>query len=150
MLEFVSHLRSLSGGKPIGFKLCVGAPHEFLTICRAMHETGILPDFITVDGSEGGTGAAPLEFSNSMGFPLTEGLIFVHNALRGFGLRKHIKLIASGKIITGFDMAKRLAQGADLCNSARGMMFALGSPNFLNKGVRGGVAGYLPGAAVCL
>jgi len=126
LLEFLDRLRELSGGKPVGFKLCVGSPVEFLSICRAMRESEILPDFITVDGAEGGTGAAPLEFSNSVGFPLTEGLIFVHNALRGFELRKHIKLIVSGKIITGFDMAKRLAQGADLCNSARGMMFALG------------------------
>jgi glutamate synthase domain-containing protein 2 len=126
LLEFLERLRELSGGKPVGFKLCVGNPTEFLSICRSMHESRLLPDFISVDGAEGGTGAAPLEFSNSMGFPLTEGLTFVHNALIGFDLRQHIKLIASGKIITGFDMAKRLAQGADLCNSARGMMFSLG------------------------
>jgi len=126
LLEFVTQLRELSGGKPVGFKLCIGSPAEFLGIVRAMHESGLGPDFITVDGAEGGTGAAPLEFSNSMGWPLTEGLIFVHNALVGFGLREDIKLIASGKVITGFHMAKRLALGADLCNSARGMMFSLG------------------------
>ena len=126
MLDFLDRLRELSGGKPVGIKLCVGDPVEVLAICRAMHESGQSPDFLTVDGSEGGTGAAPLEFSNSIGWPLTEGLAFVHNALVGFGLRERVKIIAAGKIVTGFDMAKRLAQGADLCNSARGMMFALG------------------------
>ena len=126
LLEFVVRLRELSGGKPVGFKLCLGNPSEFIGICLAMKETGMTPDFITVDGGEGGTGAAPVEFSNSVGFPLTEGLVFVHNALRGFGLRKQLKIIASGKILSAFHMAKRLAAGADLCNSARGFMFALG------------------------
>ena len=126
LLEFVATLRELSGGKPVGFKLCVGRRSEFLSIARAIHETGIAPDFITVDGAEGGTGAAPLEFSNSVGWPLTEGLLFVHNALVGFGVREHIKVIAAGKIVTAFDMAKRMALGADLCNSARAMMFAVG------------------------
>jgi glutamate synthase domain-containing protein 2 len=126
MLAFLARLRELSGGKPVGFKLCVGNPSEFLGLCKAMHETRLLPDFITVDGGEGGTGAAPLEFSNSVGAPLTDGLIFVHNALTGFGLRERIKVIASGKIITGFEMARRMAAGADLCNAARGFMFALG------------------------
>lgn len=126
LLDFIDQLRELSGGKPVGFKLCIGHPAEFLSIVRAMHETSQGPDFITIDGAEGGTGAAPLEFSNSIGWPLTEGLIFAHNALVGFGVREDVKLIAAGKIITGFHMAKRLALGADLCNSARGMMFSLG------------------------
>lgn len=126
LMEFIAKLRNLSGGKPIGFKLCVGRRREFLALCKAMMETGITPDFISVDGGEGGTGAAPLEFSNSIGCPLTEGLIFVHNALVGFSLRDRIRIIASGKVITGFDLIKRIALGADLCASARGMMFALG------------------------
>jgi glutamate synthase domain-containing protein 2 len=126
LLEFVAKLRELSGGKPTGFKFCVGHPAEFLSVCMAMRETGLRPDFITVDGCEGGTGAAPLEFSNSIGAPLTEGLVFVHNALVGFDLRSKIRVIASGKIITAFNMAARLAAGADMCNSARGFMFALG------------------------
>lgn len=126
MLDFIAELRELSGGKPIGFKFCVGRADEFLTVCRAMQARGITPDFITVDGKEGGTGAAPFEFSNGLGTPLREGLIFVHNALTGAGLRDKIKIIASGKIITGLDMATKLAIGADLCNAARGMMFALG------------------------
>ncbi len=126
LLKFVKELRDLSGGKPIGFKLCIGRRREFLAICKAMVSTGILPDFITVDGGEGGTGAAPLEFSNRVGAPLTESLIFVHNALIGFDLRKDIRVIASGKVISGFDLTKRLAIGADLCNAARSMMVALG------------------------
>ena len=126
MLEFIAKLRDLSGGKPIGFKLCVGKRREFLAVCKAMVETGIQPDFITVDGGEGGTGAAPLEFSNHIGAPLVEGLIFVHNALVGYGLRKHIRVIASGKVTTGFAILKRLALGADACYSARGMMLSLG------------------------
>lgn len=126
LLEFVAQLRELSGGKPVGFKLCVGQPAEFLAICKAMLETGITPDFITVDGAEGGTGAAPLEFSNSVGMPLHDGLSFVHNALRAIGKRDDIKLISAGKISSGFHVLRQLALGADLCNSARGMMFALG------------------------
>ncbi len=126
LLEFVVQLRELSGGKPTGFKLCVGQPSEFLSICKAIVETGMVPDFITVDGAEGGTGAAPMEFSNSIGMPLTDGLLFVHNALLGCNLRGEIRVICSGKIVTGFNMVQRMAIGADLCNSARAMMFALG------------------------
>jgi len=126
LLEFLGELRELSGGKPVGFKLCVGNRAEFLSIARAIHETGMFPDFITVDGAEGGTGAAPLEFSNSVGWPLTEGLLFVHNALIGFDVRDRIKLIAAGRIVSAFDMVKRIALGADLCNAARAMMFSLG------------------------
>ncbi len=126
LLKFVVELRRLSGGKPVGFKLCVGQPSQFLGICKAIIETGNCPDFITVDGAEGGTGAAPLEFSNSIGMPLTDGLLFVHNALVGSGLRDQIRVICSGKIVTGFHMVQRMAIGADLCNSARTMMFALG------------------------
>ena len=126
LIEFVQLLRERSGGKPIGFKLCVGKRREFLAICKAMHETGIKPDFITVDGGEGGTGAAPLEFTNNIGSPLSEGLIFVNNALTGFDLRKDIRIISSGKVMSGFGIVKRLALGADLCNSARAMMMALG------------------------
>jgi glutamate synthase domain-containing protein 2 len=126
LCEFVARLREFSGGKPIGFKLCIGRRREFLGICKAMVETGILPDFITVDGGEGGTGAAPLELSNRAGLPMREGLSFVHQALRGAGLRKDIRLIAAGKVITAFDIFRTMALGADLCNSARGMMLALG------------------------
>lgn len=126
LLEFVAKLRELSGGKPVGFKLCVGKRREFLAVCKAMVKTGICPDYIAVDGGEGGTGAAPLEFSNHVGAPLFDGLIFVHNALVGYGLRKQIKILASGKVTSGFGMVKRLALGADACYSARGMMLALG------------------------
>ncbi len=126
LLQFVQQLRSLSQGKPIGFKLCIGHPWEWFSIAKAMHETQILPDFIVVDGSEGGTGAAPLEFSNHIGTPLQEGLRLVHNTLVGLNLRNKIHLGASGKIINGFDMARAIALGADWCNSARGFMFALG------------------------
>ena len=126
LLDFIVQLRELSGGKPIGFKLCVGQPSEFLSICKAMVQTGVVPDFITVDGAEGGTGAAPMEFSNAIGMPLTDGLLLVHNALLGCDLRSKIRVICSGKIVTGFHMVQRLAIGADLCNSARAMMFALG------------------------
>ena len=126
LLDFVARLRELSGGKPVGFKLCVGRRSEFLSICKAMVETEILPDFITVDGAEGGTGAAPMEFSKSIGMPLTDGLLFVHNALLGCDLRSRIRVICSGKIVTGFNMVQRMAIGADMCNSARPMMFALG------------------------
>jgi glutamate synthase domain-containing protein 2 len=126
MMEFIARLRELSGGKPIGFKLCIGHPWEFMAICKAMLETGIRPDFIVVDGSEGGTGAAPLEFVDHVGTPLREGLVLVHNCLVGCGLRRAIRLGASGRIVTGFDMARLLALGADWCNAARGFMFALG------------------------
>jgi glutamate synthase domain-containing protein 2 len=126
LVEFLAKMRELSGGKPVGFKLCVGKRREFLAICKAMLQTGILPDFVTVDGGEGGTGAAPLEFSNSVGTPLREGLIFVHNALTGFGVRKDIRILCSGKIVSGFDLVSRLAIGADIGNSARAMMMAIG------------------------
>ena len=126
LLEFIANLRELSGGKPVGFKLCIGERFEFLAICKAMLETNIYPDFIVVDGAEGGTGAAPLEFSDHVGTPLHEGLLFVHNALVGINVREKIKLGASGQIITGFGMALNMALGADWCNSARGFMFALG------------------------
>lgn len=126
LLEFVKKLRDLSGGKPVGFKLCLGKRREFLAVCKAMLKTGITPDFITVDGGEGGTGAAPLEFTNQVGSPLTESLIFVHNALVGVNLRDRIKIIASGKVTDGMGIISKIALGADLCNSARGMMLALG------------------------
>jgi glutamate synthase domain-containing protein 2 len=126
LIQFIQQLRELSGGKPIGFKLAIGRKSEFMAICKAMIELDDGPDFITVDGGEGGTGAAPLEYTNSIGSPLREALAFVDDALVGFGLRDNIKIIASGKIISGFHMVKNLAIGADLCNSARGMMLALG------------------------
>ena len=126
LLDFIAKLRRLSNGKPVGFKLCVGKRREFLAVCKAMVETELTPDFIVVDGGEGGTGAAPLEFSNHIGAPLVEGLIFVHNALVGYGLRNRISVIASGKVTSGFDLLKRLALGADACYSARSMMLALG------------------------
>lgn len=125
-MKFIEELRILSGGKPIGFKLAIGHPWEFMSICKAMIKTGIRPDFIVVDGSEGGTGAAPREFSDHVGMPLREGLLFVHNTLVGCGLRDQIKIGASGKIISAFDIARMLAIGADWVNSARGFMFALG------------------------
>ena len=126
MMHFIGNMRSLSGGKPTGFKLCVGHPWEFLAICKAMLETEIYPDFIVVDGTEGGTGAAPLEFTDHVGMPLREGLNFVHNALIGINARHCIKIGASGKIASAFDIARAVALGADWCNSARGFMFALG------------------------
>jgi glutamate synthase domain-containing protein 2 len=126
LVAFVQKLRTLSGGKPVGIKLCIGRKSEFFAICKAMVQTGIYPDFITVDGGEGGTGASPQEFSNAVGMPLREGIAFVYDILSGFDLKKHIKIIASGKISSGFDIVKNIALGADLCNSARGMMFALG------------------------
>ena len=126
LCEFVERLRELSGGKPVGFKLCLGIPTDFLAIAKAMRETGCRPDFITVDGGEGGTGAAPLEFSNRLGAPLIDGLVFVHNVLTGFELRESLRLVASGKVATGFDIAVRLAAGADLCASARAFMLSLG------------------------
>jgi len=126
LMHFIATLRSLSGGKPIGFKLCIGARTEFLSICKSMVRTGITPDFIIVDGSEGGTGAAPQEFEDHIGMPLTEGLMLVQNCLVGAGLREHIKIGASGKVATGFDIVSRMIQGADFTLSARAMMFALG------------------------
>jgi glutamate synthase domain-containing protein 2 len=126
LLEFVKHLRELCGGKPVGFKLCIGRRDEFLGICKAMLETGITPDFITVDGGEGGTGAAPTEMTNSVGTPLRDGLIFVNSALIGVGLRHKIRIIASGKIFSAFHLLRIIALGADTANSARGMMFSLG------------------------
>ena len=126
LLQFVERLRKLSGGKPTGFKLCIGHPWEWFAICKAMIETGLTPDFIVVDGSEGGTGAAPLEFVDHVGTPLQEGLLLVCNTLRGLNLRHRIKVGCSGKIISAFDIARALALGADWCNSARGFMFALG------------------------
>ncbi len=126
LLEFVRKLRHLSGGKPVGFKLCVGKKDDFLGICKAMLETGITPDFITVDGGEGGTGAAPTELTNSVGTPLRDALIFVNQALIGIGLRDRIRIIASGKIFSAFHLLRVVALGADTANSARGMMFSLG------------------------
>lgn len=126
LVRFVARLRQLSGGKPVGIKLCLGRHVEFLAICKAMLAEGCPVDFVSVDGGEGGTGAAPLEFSNRLGTPLTEALAFVHNALLGAGLRDEVKIVASGKILSGFDMARVLALGADVCNAARAMMFALG------------------------
>ena len=125
-IHFIKKIRDLSGGKPIGFKLCVGKKQEFIDLCKVMVSTGIKADFISVDGGEGGTGAAPVEFSNSMGMPLREGLVFVHDTLVGFNLKKDIKIIAAGKIITGFHMVRAFALGADGCNSARAMMLAIG------------------------
>jgi len=126
MMAFIGEMRRLSGGKPAGFKLCIGHPWEFLAICKAMLQTGIYPDFIVVDGNEGGTGAAPLEFMDHMGMPMREGVNFVHNALIGINARDRVRIGASGKIATAFDMARAMAIGADWCNSARGFMFALG------------------------
>jgi glutamate synthase domain-containing protein 2 len=126
MMEFLQTLRELSSGKPVGFKLCIGHRWEFLAIVKAILQTQIVPDFIVVDGSEGGTGAAPIEFANHVGTPLTEGLTFVRNALVGADLRDKIRIGASGKVITAFDLIRLTALGADWCNSARGFMFALG------------------------
>lgn len=126
LMEFVKVLRKGSGGKPIGIKICIGNKTEFISICKAMVETKTYLDFITVDGGEGGTGAAPQEYSDHVGMPLRDALAFVYDCLVGFDLKKDIKIICSGKIITGFDVIKTLSIGADVCNSARGMMFALG------------------------
>ena len=126
MMHFIQKLRDLSGGKPVGFKLCIGQPWQFMSIVKAMLATGIIPDFVVVDGSEGGTGAAPIEFSDYIGTPLREGLRFVHNTLVGAGLRGQVKIGASGKIISAFDIASTFALGADWVNSARGFMFAVG------------------------
>lgn len=126
LVFFVQQLRELAHGKPVGFKLCIGHKSEFISICKAMIDLDIYPDFITVDGAEGGTGAAPQEFSNYVGAPLLDGLDFVHNILNGLDIRKHIKIIASGKIITGFHLIRAMALGADACNTARAMMLAVG------------------------
>lgn len=126
MMRFIARLRELSGGKPVGFKLCIGHPWEWFAMVKAMLHTGITPDFIVVDGAEGGTGAAPVEFCDHVGVPLQEGLRLVHNTLIGAGLRDQVRLGASGKVITGFDVARMLALGADWCNAARGFMFAIG------------------------
>ena len=126
MVEFLANLREWSGGKPVGFKLCIGEPQDFMAICKAMLETGIRPDFVTVDGAEGGTGAAPTEFSDHVGFPLREALILVRNTLVGIGLKDEIKIAASGKRMAGFELAMASALGADWCNIARGFMFSVG------------------------
>jgi glutamate synthase domain-containing protein 2 len=126
MLAFIAQLRELSGGKPVGMKLCVGHPAEWFSVVKAMVETGQTPDFIVVDGAEGGTGAAPIEFADHVGMPLRDGLRLVHNSLVGAGLRGRIRIGAAGKVISAFDIARCLALGADWCNSARGFMFALG------------------------
>ncbi len=126
LMSFIAELRRLSGGKPVGFKLCIGQPWEFMGMVKAMLETGIRPDFIVVDGAEGGTGASPLEFSDHLGMPMREGLLFVHNTLVGTGLRDRIRIGAAGKVVSAFDIAATLALGADWVNAARGFMFALG------------------------
>ncbi|MBT9506418.1 FMN-binding glutamate synthase family protein, partial [Rhodoferax sp.] len=126
MMQFIARLRELSGGKPTGFKLCIGHPWEWFAMVKAMLATGITPDFIVVDGAEGGTGAAPLEFTDHVGSPLQEGLLLVHNTLRGVGLRDRVKIGCAGKVVSAFDIARLMALGADWCNSARGFMFALG------------------------
>ncbi len=126
LMHFVARLRELSGGKPVGFKLCIGHPWEWIAMAKAMLATGITPDFIVIDGAEGGTGAAPIEFVDHVGTPLREGLRLVHNTLVGIGLRERIRLGASGKVISAFDMARLMALGADWCNSARAYMFAIG------------------------
>ena len=126
LLEFVARLRRLSGGKPAGFKLAIGHPWEWFGVAKAMLETGITPDFIIVDGAEGGTGASPLEFINHVGVPMHEGLMLVHNTLVGIGLRDRVRLAAAGRIASAFDIARTVAMGADWCNAGRGFMFALG------------------------
>ena len=126
LLEFIARLRELSGGKPTGFKFCIGHPWEWFGIAKAMLETGLMPDFIVVDGGEGGTGAAPLEFTDHVGAPVQEGLLLVHNTLVGLNLRDKIKIGCAGKVVSAFDIARMMALGANWCNSARGFMFALG------------------------
>jgi glutamate synthase domain-containing protein 2 len=126
LLQFIQKLRQLSGGKPVGIKLCIGHPWEWFAMCKAMQASNITPDFIVVDGGEGGTGAAPLEFTDHVGAPLQEGLLLVHNTLTGLGLRSRIKLGCAGKVVSAFDIARAMALGADWCNAARGFMFALG------------------------
>ena len=126
MMRFIDRLRALSGGKPVGFKLCIGHPWEWFAMAKAMLATGITPDFIVVDGGEGGTGAAPLEFTDHVGAPLQEGLLLVHNTLVGLNLRHRVRIGCAGKVVSAFDIARTMALGADWCNSARGFMFALG------------------------
>jgi glutamate synthase domain-containing protein 2 len=126
MMHFIKRLRDASGGKPVGFKLCIGKRREFISICKAMEKTGIMPDYISIDGGEGGTGAAPLEFSNHVGMPGVESLVFAHNCLQGFGVRDQIKVMTSGRITSGFDIIKRLAIGADAIYSARAFLLSLG------------------------
>lgn len=126
LLEFIARMRDLAGGKPVGFKMCIGNKGEFISICKAILKTGIYPDFIAIDSAEGGTGAAPLEFSNSVGMPGREALIFAYDTLVGFGIKHEIKLFYAGKVLSGFDIFKAIALGADACYSARGMMLALG------------------------
>ncbi len=132
LLQFVARMRELSGGKPAGFKLAIGHPWEWFGIAKAMHETGMVPDFIVVDGAEGGTGAAPAEFVDHVGVPMHEGLLLVHNTLVGLGLRERVKIGAAGQIVSAFDIARTMAMGADWCNAARGFMFALGCIQSLN------------------
>lgn len=126
LLQFVTRLRELSGGLPVGFKLCIGRTEEFTEICEKMVETGMRPDFITVDGAEGGTGASPLEFTDSVGMPIEPALMFVRRTLERFNLHGEIKIIASGKVLTAASLMKMLAMGADVCNSARGFLFSIG------------------------
>ncbi|MEE2930427.1 MAG: FMN-binding glutamate synthase family protein [Pseudomonadota bacterium] len=126
LLDYVDQLRDLSGGKPVGIKLCIGNHWEFLAICKAMVETGQRLDFVVIDGAEGGTGAAPAEFLDQVGTPLRQGLVFARNALVGCGLKDDVRLAASGKQLSAFNMAASMALGADWINSARGFMFALG------------------------
>lgn len=126
MMTFINKMRTLSGGKPVGFKICIGDKDEFIDLCKAMVTTGIIPDFISIDGAEGGTGAAPLEFTDYLGMPMNDALAFAKQTLDEFRLSKHVKIIAAGKIITGFDILKALSLGASACYSARGMMMALG------------------------
>jgi glutamate synthase domain-containing protein 2 len=126
MMAFIERLRTLSGGKPVGFKLCIGHPWEWFGLVKAMLQSGVTPDFIVVDGAEGGTGAAPVEFSDHVGAPLQEGLLLVHNTLVGTGLRERVRVGCAGKVVTAFDIARMMALGADWCNAARGFMMALG------------------------
>ncbi|MDX1668565.1 MAG: FMN-binding glutamate synthase family protein, partial [Limnobacter sp.] len=126
LMSFIGQLRELSGGKPVGIKLCIGHAWEWFSLAKAMYETGCYPDFIVIDGSEGGTGAAPVEFADNVGFPMQEGLRLVHNTLVGLGIREDIRLVAAGKIISAYDIVRTCALGADMCNSARGFMFAIG------------------------
>lgn len=126
LLQFVARLRELSGGKPVGFKLAIGHPWEWFGIAKAMQETGLMPDYIVVDGAEGGTGAAPVEFMDHVGVPMNEALMLVHNTLVGLNIRQHIRIGAAGKITSAFDIARTISMGADWCNAGRAFMFSLG------------------------